>query len=120
MTSLQQAAIGTAVGTAEVRAEVATGVATGLAGATVSPDAVTAAPGSPPARPRKRLATLDLMRGYYVGVLAAIHLDYVPSLLGLVDGRGALLTSEADSALVLGALSLLGLGILLAITALQP
>lgn len=92
MTSLQQAA----VGTAEVRAEVTAGVAIGVAGATVSPDAVTAAPGSPPARPRKRLATLDLMRGYYVGVLAAIHLDYVPSLLGLVDGRGALLTSEAE------------------------
>lgn len=45
---------------------------------------------------RTRLVTLDLMRGYYVGVLAAIHLDYVPSLLGLVDGRGALLVSEAE------------------------
>jgi hypothetical protein len=46
--------------------------------------------------PQRRLVTLDLMRGYYVGVLAAIHLDYVPSLLGLVDGRGALLVSEAE------------------------
>jgi hypothetical protein len=36
------------------------------------------------------------MRGYYVGLLAAIRLDYVPSLLGLVDGRGALLVSEAE------------------------
>jgi hypothetical protein len=62
---------------------------------TVSSDVVTATTGS--AKPqRKRLATLDLMRGYYVGVLAAIHLDYVPSLLGLVDGRGALLVSEAE------------------------
>jgi hypothetical protein len=49
----------------------------------------------PPAK-RRRLVTLDLMRGYYVGVLAAIHLDYIPSLLGLVDGRGALLVSEAE------------------------
>jgi hypothetical protein len=45
---------------------------------------------------KRRLVTLDLMRGYYVGVLAAIHLDYIPSLLGLVDGRGALLVSEAE------------------------
>jgi hypothetical protein len=51
----------------------------------------------PVARPAKRrLVTLDLMRGYYVGVLTAIHLDYIPSLLGLVDGRGALLVSEAE------------------------
>ena len=71
---------------------------------TVSADAVPAVAGSTaagaattgPAPARKRLATLDLMRGYYVGVLAAIHLDYVPSLLGLVDGRGSLLTSEAE------------------------
>jgi hypothetical protein len=47
-------------------------------------------------QPQRRLVALDLMRGYYVGVLAAIHLDYVPSLLGLVDGRGALLVSEAE------------------------
>ena len=46
--------------------------------------------------PQRRLVTLDLMRGYYVGVLAAIHLDYIPSLLGFVDGRGALLVSEAE------------------------
>jgi hypothetical protein len=49
----------------------------------------------PPAK-RRRLVTLDLMRGYYVGVLAAIHLDYIPSLLGLVDGRGTLPVSEAE------------------------
>ncbi|MFI9274745.1 OpgC domain-containing protein [Kitasatospora sp. NPDC052896] len=42
------------------------------------------------------MVTLDLMRGYYVGVLAAIHLSYVPSLLGLFDGRGGLLVSEAE------------------------
>ncbi|HET9170567.1 MAG TPA: OpgC domain-containing protein [Actinospica sp.] len=46
--------------------------------------------------PQRRLVALDLMRGYYVGVLAAIHLDYIPSLLGFVDGRGALLVSEAE------------------------
>lgn len=45
---------------------------------------------------RGRLVTLDLMRGYYVGVLAAVHLNYVPSLLGLFDGRGALMVSEAE------------------------
>ena len=63
--------------------------AVGTAGVsgTVSPAVPAAATGTPPVRPGKRLATLDLMRGYYVGVLAAIHLDYVPSLLGLVDGR---------------------------------
>lgn len=62
----------------------------------VAHDRVTGITGTPPAPQRKRLATLDLMRGWYVGVLAAIHLDYVPSLLGLVDGRGALLVSEAE------------------------
>jgi hypothetical protein len=46
---------------------------------------------------RKRIVTLDLMRGYYVTVLAAVHLDYVPSLLGMVDGRGSLLVSEAEN-----------------------
>ena len=55
-----------------------------------------AAIGTAAPKKRTRLVTLDLMRGYYVGVLAAIHLDYVPSLLGLVDGRGALLVSEAE------------------------
>ncbi|WP_329585129.1 OpgC domain-containing protein [Kitasatospora sp. NBC_01250] len=53
-------------------------------------------PGGTVAR-RPRLLTLDLMRGYYVGVLAAVHLDYVPSLLGLFDGRGSLLVSEAEN-----------------------
>jgi len=67
----------------------------GVAATVVPDDVVTAATASPTPQ-RKRLATLDLMRGYYVGVLAAIHLDYVPSLLGLVDGRGALLVSEAE------------------------
>ena len=52
--------------------------------------------GSPAPKAKRRLVTLDLMRGYYVGVLAAIHLDYIPSLLGLVDGRGDLLVSEAE------------------------
>src|SRR5689334_7769683 len=67
----------------------------GVAATVVPDDVVTAATASQTPQ-RKRLATLDLMRGYYVGVLAAIHLDYVPSLLGLVDGRGALLVSEAE------------------------
>jgi hypothetical protein len=60
---------------------------------TLQPQAAT---GTAAPQKRTRLVTLDLMRGYYVGVLAAIHLDYVPSLLGLVDGRGALLVSEAE------------------------
>ncbi len=55
-----------------------------------------AATGTAAPKKRTRLVTLDLMRGWYVGILAAIHLDYVPSLLGLVDGRGALLVSEAE------------------------
>jgi hypothetical protein len=63
---------------------------------TYHPATVQVAPPTASTPQRKRLATLDLMRGYYVGVLAAIHLDYVPSLLGLVDGRGSLLVSEAE------------------------
>ncbi|MCC9307190.1 OpgC domain-containing protein [Kitasatospora sp. RB6PN24] len=43
------------------------------------------------------MVTLDLMRGYYVAILAAVHLDYLPSLLGDVDGRGSLLVSEAEN-----------------------
>ncbi|WP_281292745.1 OpgC domain-containing protein [Kitasatospora viridis] len=46
---------------------------------------------------RERVVTLDLMRGYYVAILAAVHLDYLPSLLGDVDGRGSLLVSEAEN-----------------------
>ena len=61
-----------------------------------TPDAAPGTADSPAPKAKRRLATLDLMRGYYVGVLTAIHLDYIPSLLGLVDGRGALLTSEAE------------------------
>jgi hypothetical protein len=63
---------------------------------TYHPAVLSAAPptSTPPAK--RRLVTLDLMRGFYVGVLAAIHLDYIPSLLGIVDGRGALLVSEAE------------------------
>jgi hypothetical protein len=61
----------------------------------VAPAVPVAATG-PAAKPQRRLVTLDLMRGYYVGLLAAIHLDYIPSLLGFVDGRGALLVSEAE------------------------
>ncbi len=36
------------------------------------------------------------MRGYLVLILAAVHLDYVPSLFGWFDGRGALWVSEAE------------------------
>ncbi|MFE9427452.1 OpgC domain-containing protein [Kitasatospora sp. NPDC006697] len=46
---------------------------------------------------RRRVVALDLMRGYYVAILAAVHLDYLPSLLGDVDGRGSLLVSEAEN-----------------------
>jgi hypothetical protein len=63
----------------------------------VSLDAAAVSAGFPaPAPKRARLVTLDLMRGYYVGVLAAVHLNYVPSVLGLFDGRGDLLVSEAE------------------------
>lgn len=43
-----------------------------------------------------RLLNFDLLRGYFVVMLAAIHLDYLPSLFGAFDGRGALWVSEAD------------------------
>jgi hypothetical protein len=63
---------------------------------TLQPEVATGTGTTAPKKKRTRLVTLDLMRGYYVGVLAAIHLNYVPSLLGLVDGRGELLVSEAE------------------------
>lgn len=63
-------------------------------GAIVTADQPAPTPTAPKAK--RRLVTLDLMRGYYVGVLTAIHLDYIPSLLGYVDGRGSLLVSEAE------------------------
>lgn len=56
---------------------------------TLQPQVVAPGTTTAPKKKRTRLVTLDLMRGYYVGVLAAIHLNYVPSLLGLVDGRGS-------------------------------
>ncbi|WP_034268128.1 OpgC domain-containing protein [Actinospica robiniae] len=63
----------------------------------LQPAVATGTTTAPPVKKKRtRLVTLDLMRGYYVGVLAAIHLNYVPSLLGLVDGRGELLVSEAE------------------------
>lgn len=43
-----------------------------------------------------RLVPLDLMRGYFVLILASIHLDYMPSVLGYLDGRGRLWVSEAE------------------------
>jgi hypothetical protein len=47
------------------------------------------------ARP-SRILTLDIMRGYFVLILAAVHLNYVPSVFGWFDGRGQLWVSEAE------------------------
>ncbi|MCW2523492.1 MAG: hypothetical protein JWO63_1827 [Frankiales bacterium] len=43
-----------------------------------------------------RLVAIDLLRGYFILMLASIHLDYVPSIFGYVDGRGRLWVSEAE------------------------
>ena len=44
----------------------------------------------------QRIIALDLMRGYFILLIASVHLAYYPSLLGLFDGRGQLWTSEAE------------------------
>jgi len=44
----------------------------------------------------QRIIALDLMRGYFILLIASIHLAYYPSLFGLFDGRGQLWTSEAE------------------------
>jgi len=66
--------------------------------AEVSDASVEAAHVTEPTPPRRsnRLLNLDLMRGYFVLILAAVHLNYVPSLFGWFDGRGVLWASEAD------------------------
>jgi hypothetical protein len=43
-----------------------------------------------------RLVAIDLLRGYFILMLASIHLDYVPSIFGYLDGRGRLWVSEAE------------------------
>lgn len=45
---------------------------------------------------KRRIFALDLMRGYFILVIASIHLAYYPSLLGTFDGRGQLWVSEAE------------------------
>jgi hypothetical protein len=44
----------------------------------------------------QRIVALDLLRGYFIIVIASIHLSYFPSVIAAVDGRGYLWTSEAD------------------------
>lgn len=43
-----------------------------------------------------RIMALDLLRGYFIIIIASIHLSYYPSLFGVFDGRGILYMSEAD------------------------
>jgi hypothetical protein len=43
-----------------------------------------------------RIIALDILRGYFITVIASVHLAYYPSLLGLFDGRGQLWVSEAE------------------------
>ncbi|HSX01230.1 MAG TPA: OpgC domain-containing protein, partial [Candidatus Saccharimonas sp.] len=43
-----------------------------------------------------RIIALDILRGYFIFVIASIHLFYLPSFLGLFDGRGQLWFSDAD------------------------
>jgi hypothetical protein len=63
--------------------------------------AVAESTGRPPSRAAtadkpSRLVAIDLLRGYFVLMLASIHLDYVPSVFGYADGRGRLWVSEAE------------------------
>lgn len=44
----------------------------------------------------QRIIALDVMRGYFILIIASVHLSYYPSLFGLFDGRGQLWTSEAE------------------------
>ncbi len=44
----------------------------------------------------ERITPLDLIRGYFILIIASIHLHYYPSLFGLFDGRGMLWVSEAE------------------------
>lgn len=44
----------------------------------------------------KRILAFDIMRGYFILLIASVHLHYYPSLFGLFDGRGQLWTSEAE------------------------
>ena len=46
--------------------------------------------------PKQRIVALDLMRGYFILIIASIHLAYYPSLFGAFDGRGQLWVSEAE------------------------
>ena len=44
----------------------------------------------------KRILAFDILRGYFILLIASVHLHYYPSLLGLFDGRGQIWTSEAE------------------------
>lgn len=45
----------------------------------------------------RRIIALDILRGYFILLIASIHLGYRPSLLSAIDGRGQLWVSEADA-----------------------
>lgn len=54
---------------------------------------------TPPVGPpsvKQRIVTFDLLRGYFILVIASIHLHYYPSLFGSFTGRGQLWVSEAE------------------------
>lgn len=52
---------------------------------------------TPPAETSpSRIIALDILRGYFILVIASVHLHYYPSLLGAFDGRGQLWVSEAE------------------------
>jgi hypothetical protein len=56
----------------------------------------TTEPSSISSVPKRRIVALDLMRGYFILIIASIHLAYYPSLFGAFDGRGQLWVSEAE------------------------
>jgi len=57
-----------------------------------SPSAMT----DQPKTTSKRILAFDILRGYFILLIASVHLHYYPSLLGLFDGRGQIWTSEAE------------------------
>jgi hypothetical protein len=45
---------------------------------------------------KERILALDILRGYFILIIASVHLHYYPSLFGSFDGRGQLWVSEAE------------------------
>ena len=58
----------------------------------------------PPTPAGNRLATLDLLRGWFLIVILVNHLFYFPSGYDLISGRGMLLVSAAEGFFIISGL----------------